>query len=45
MYNGGLKISYDNIISPIEDFFSNWIQVLQHQWKKCVNCKGNYAEK
>ena len=26
-------------------FLINGIQALQHQWKKCVDCKGNYAEK
>ena len=42
---GELKSSYDDIISACDDFLTNGIQTLQHHWKKCVDCKEDYAEK
>ena len=27
------------------NFLINWIQELQHRWKKCVNRKEEYVEK
>ena len=27
------------------NFFTNVVQVLQHRWKKCVDCKGDYVKK
>ena len=39
-YMSKLKISYDDIISTVDDFFINGTQTLQLQWKKCVDCKG-----
>ena len=43
----------DDIISAIENFFEGQeenfhatkIRALQHIWKKCVDCRGDYAEK
>ena len=43
----------DDVISAIEDFFesqeenfySTGIQALEHRWKKCVDCRGDYVEK
>ena len=40
-------------ISEVEDFFevqnesfyTTGIQALQHRWKKCVDCRGDYVEK
>ena len=40
-----LESSYDDVISAVDDFFTNEIQALQHQRKKCVDCKGDYVEK
>ena len=41
-----LKSSYADVISTVNDFFTNRIQALQHRWKKCmVDCKGDYVEK
>ena len=37
LYQGGLKSSYDDVISAVDDFFTNGIQALQHQWKKYVD--------
>ena len=42
--HGGLKSSYD-IISAVNDFLDNGIQVLQHRWNKCADHKGDYAGK
>ena len=46
MYEVGLKSSYDDIISAVDDFvfFTYEIQVLQHR-KKCVDYKWDYVEK
>ena len=43
----------DEVISAVEDFsedqdesfYTTKIQVLQHQWKKCVDPRGDYVEK
>ena len=51
-YNGEaiqrLRRSYDSngryMISAVDDFFTNGIQALQHRWKKCEDCKGDYVE-
>ena len=40
-----LKSLYDNIISAVDEFFTNGIQTLQHDGKKCVYCQGYYVEK
>ena len=45
MCEGGLKSSYDDIMSAVDNFFINEIQALQHRCKKCVNRKGVYVEK
>ena len=39
-----LRLSLDDIISVVDDFFTNGIQALQHWWKKFMNCKGNHVE-
>ena len=38
------KNSYDNVISAVDDFLTNGIQVLKCQWKKCVDYNGDYVE-
>ena len=45
IYEGGLKSSYDVVISAVMTFLTNGIQTLQPQWKKCVNCKRDSVEK
>ena len=44
----------DKVISAVEDFFfedqgesfyTTGIQALQHQWKKCVDHRGDHVEK
>ena len=44
----------DEVISAVDDFFfedqgesfcTTRIQALQHQWKKCVDHRGDYVEK
>ena len=43
----------DEVISAVKDFFEDQdesfdttgIQAMQHQWKKCVDCKGDYVVK
>ena len=37
---GGLKSSYDGIISAIDDFLTNGIQALQQKWKKKCKLQG-----
>ena len=45
--------SDDDITSAVENFFegqeenfyATGIQVLQHRWKKCVDCREDYVEK
>ena len=41
----GMKYLYDNVISSVDDIFTNAIQALQHRWKKYVDRKGYYVEK
>ena len=40
----GLKSSYDDITSTVDDIFTNEIQSPKHWLKKCVNHK-DYVEK
>ena len=42
---GGQKSSYQDDKSAVDDFFTDRIQALQHQWKKYVDCKEDYVEK
>ena len=43
----------DEVTSTVEDFFKDQnesfyttgIQALQHWWKKCVDCRGDFMEK
>ena len=28
-----------------ENFYAMGIQALQHQWKECMDCRGDYVEK
>ena len=37
--------SFYDVISSINEFFTNEIQALQHWWKKCVDYKKDYVEK
>ena len=37
---GRLKISYDDIISAVDDIFTNWIQAMKYRWKNSVDHKG-----
>ena len=32
-----VKSLHDDVISTINEILSNWIQALQHRWKKCVD--------
>ena len=41
IYKNGLKSSYDDDISAVDDFLTTGIQILQHRWKY----KGDYIEK
>ena len=39
MYEGGLKSSFEDVISAVDYFLTNGIQTLQRWWKKCVDRK------
>ena len=41
----GMKSPYDNVIFAVDGFFTNGIQIPQHQWNKCMGCKRDYIEK
>ena len=36
-YKCGLK----SLCDDVDDFFTNEMQALQNQWKKCMDCKGS----
>ena len=40
LYVGGLKSSYEDILSVVSDFLTNEIQPLQYRWKMCVDHIG-----
>ena len=45
VYEGGLKSSYNDVISAIDDFLTSEIQTLQQRRKKYFNHKREYDEK
>ena len=45
IYEGGLKSSYYDVISSIDDYFEQRIQTLQQKWKKCESHNGDYVRK
>ena len=44
IYEGGIKGSYDAVVSAVHDISTNGIQAMKHQWKSVWTAKGTLLE-